>query len=109
MQYVGYEPLSIPTAAIQPDQMIVVELGTQSVTLDEVQVTADRMQDGIEAPQVSANTNCNPKDLEWIPSTAGDDGYDTDAAIIAGHFWWTGWALRAAHSRQYTVSALIQP
>ena len=41
VQFVGYEPLYIPTAGIQPNQVIVAELGLHSVTLDEVQVTAE--------------------------------------------------------------------
>ena len=71
IQYVGYAPLSIPTSNIQPDQVIVAELALHSVTLEEVQVTADRTQDGIAQEAISQYT-IRPRDLEWIPG-GGDN------------------------------------
>ncbi|MBX2821604.1 MAG: carboxypeptidase-like regulatory domain-containing protein [Rhodothermaceae bacterium] len=71
VQYVGYETLTIPASSLQPDQIILVELGIQSVTLDEVRVTSDRLQDGVAVADVS-QYKLLPKDLEWIPG-AGDD------------------------------------
>ena len=70
VQFVGYETLDIPAADVRPDQVIVAELALQSITLDEVQVTAERAQDGISIESAASQYRIRPRDLEWIPGAS---------------------------------------
>lgn len=69
VRHIGYEAVYIPTDLLSPGLDLRVELGIQAVSLEAVEVTAERNENDVTSRKTS-QYQLVPSELEWLPSSS---------------------------------------